>query len=252
MRHAMDPDHVVAVATIVSRERSLWSAGLIGGMWGVGHTVTVAVVGGAIIVFDVVIPPRVGLAMEFAVALMLILLGALNLAAMVRKTGGATTPAEDAALHAHHHSHRDYVHEHPHGHEPGSHGHRASQTPLARLDALFGRLGLYRTARPLVVGVVHGLAGSAAVALLVLATIKDPRWAIAYLLLFGVGTIVGMMVVTAAISIPFAYAEGRFVKVHQHLRLATSLLSIAFGLFLAYEIGIVDGLLGANPQWSPK
>ena len=74
MRHAMDPDHVVAVATIVSRERTLWSAGLIGGLWGIGHTVTVTVVGGAIILFEVVIPPRLGLAMEFAVALMLILL----------------------------------------------------------------------------------------------------------------------------------------------------------------------------------
>ena len=253
MRHAMDPDHVVAVATIVSRERSLWSAGLIGGLWGIGHTVTVALVGGAIILFDVVIPPRLGLAMEFAVALMLILLGTLNLAGMVRKADGARAPSEDdARLHAHHHSHHDYVHEHPHGHEPGAHGHRASQTPLARLDAMFGRLGGYRVVRPVVVGVVHGLAGSAAVALLVLATIRDPRWAVAYLLLFGAGTIVGMMFVTAAISLPFAYAEGRFVRAHRHLRVATSLLSIAFGLFLAYEIGIVDGLLGANPRWSPK
>jgi len=253
MRHAMDPDHVVAVATIVSRERTLWGAGLIGGLWGIGHTVTVAVVGGVIILFDVVIPPRVGLAMEFAVALMLILLGTLNLAGMVRKTDGAGASGEhDANIHAHHHNHQGYVHEHAHGHEPGSHGHKASETPLARLDAMFGRLGAYRTVRPLVVGVVHGLAGSAAVALLVLATIRDPRWAVLYLLLFGVGTIVGMMLVTAAISVPFAYAEGRFVRAHRHLRVATSVLSIAFGLFLAYEIGIVDGLLGANPRWSPK
>jgi len=253
MRHAMDPDHVVAVATIVSRERTLWSAGLIGGLWGIGHTVTVTVVGGAIILFEVVIPPRLGLAMEFAVALMLILLGILNLAGMVRKTSGPSASGEgDASLHAHHHSHQGYVHEHPHGHDPGAHGHKASETPLARLDSMFGRLGVYRTARPIVVGVVHGLAGSAAVALLVLATIRDPRWAVLYLLLFGAGTIVGMMLITAAISLPFAYAQGRFVRWHRHLRVATSLVSILFGLFLAYEIGIVDGLLGANPRWAPK
>ena len=73
-----------------------------------------------------------------------------------------------------------------------------------------------------------------------------------YLLLFGAGTIVGMMLITAAISLPFAYAQGRFVRWHRHLRVATSLVSILFGLFLAYEIGIVDGLLGANPRWAPK
>jgi high-affinity nickel-transport protein len=250
MRHAMDADHVVAVTTIVSRERTLWSAGLIGGLWGLGHTVTVAIVGGAIILFDVVIPPRVGLAMEFLVALMLILLGTVNLAGMVRKTGGPDGQA--ANVHAHPHNHQGYVHEHAHGHDAGAHGHKASETPLARVDAMFGRLGAYRTVRPIVVGVVHGLAGSAAVALLVLASIRDPRWAVLYLLLFGVGTIIGMMIITAAISLPFAYAEGRFIRAHRHLRVATSLLSIVFGLVLAYQIGIVNGLLGANPQWSPK
>ena len=106
--------------------------------------------------------------------------------------------------------------------------------------------------RPLVVGLVHGLAGSAAVALLVLATIRDPLWAVAYLLLFGVGTIVGMMLITAAIGLPFVYTARRFVRLHRYLGVASGLLSLGLGLFLAYQIGLGDGLFSGTPRWTPK
>ena len=249
MRHATDPDHVIAVATIVTKERSPWSAALIGSLWGVGHTITIALVGGAIILFDVVIPPRVGLAMEFSVALMLIALGVLSLTGQLQRvSSGLGRSAEE--VHAHPHSHEDYVHDHAHGHEPGSHGHEG--TPLSWMDRLFGRLGVYQVVRPIVVGLVHGLAGSAAVALLVLATIRDPLWAIGYLLLFGGGTIAGMMLITALISLPFAYTASRLARAHRYLGVATGLLSIGLGLFLAYEIGIGNGLFTGNPQWTPK
>lgn len=252
MRHALDPDHVIAVATIVTRERSPWAAAIIGSLWGVGHTVTIAIVGSAIIIFDVVIPPRVGLAMEFAVAVMLIALGVLSLTGVLRRVTAAVTPgpAAEPEHHAHPHSHEDYVHDHPHGHGPGAHGHES--TPLSRLDRLFGRMGAYQIARPIVVGLVHGLAGSAAVALLVLATIHQPLWAIGYLLLFGIGTIVGMMAITALIGLPFAYTASRLARAHRYLGVATGLLSIGLGLFLAYDIGVGDGLFSADPQWTPK
>ena len=250
MRHAMDPDHVIAISTIVTRQRSAWGAALIGSLWGVGHTVTITLVGGAIILFGVVIPPRLGLAMEFSVALMLILLGTLSLAGVTQRVTAMLTTGR--RVHAHPHSHSDYVHTHPHGHEPGAHGHMESATPLSRLDRLFGSLGVYQALRPLVVGLIHGLAGSAAVALLVLAAIRDPLWAIAYLLLFGVGTVAGMMLITAAIGLPFAYAADRFVKVHRYLGVASGVLSLGFGLFLAYQIGVGDGLFTSNPQWTPK
>lgn len=253
MRHAMDPDHVIAVSTIVSGQRSVRSAALIGSLWGIGHTVTIALVGGLIIVFDLVIPPRLGLAMEFSVALMLVLLGVLNLAGPLRRATRTLTPApaSGAGIHVHPHGHGDYVHVHPHGHEPGSHGHAENRTPLSQLDRVFGKLGVYQAMRPLVVGLVHGLAGSAAVALLVLATIRDPVWAIAYLLLFGAGTIAGMMLITAAIGLPLAYT-GRSAVVHRYLGVASGLLSLAFGLFLAYQIGLVDGLFTGNPNWTPR
>src|SRR6201987_5707488 len=84
MRHATDPDHVIAVTTIVSRQRNIKNAATIGVLWGVGHTITIFVVGAAIILFGLVIPPRVGLAMELSVGLMLILLGILNLSGIMR------------------------------------------------------------------------------------------------------------------------------------------------------------------------
>jgi high-affinity nickel-transport protein len=250
MRHATDPDHIVAVATIVSRQQSIRGAALIGSLWGIGHTATIMLVGAAIIVFDLAIPPRVGLTMEFGVALMLIALGIVNVAAPWRRAPGAPAPA--AGVHSHAHPHDDYIHRHAHGHVPGSHGHAPDQTPLSRLDRALGKLGVYQTMRPLVVGLVHGLAGSAAVALLVLATIRDPWWALLYLLLFGAGTIAGMMLATAVIVVPFAYTAGRFATVNRYLGVASGLLSLGIGLFLAYEIGLVDGLFTANPQWTPR
>jgi len=106
--------------------------------------------------------------------------------------------------------------------------------------------------RPLVVGLVHGLAGSAAVALLVLTTIRNPKWAVVYLLVFGIGTIAGMMLITGAMVLPFAYANKRFSRLNRGLRIASGLISVAFGLFLVYEIGFVNGLFTSHPQWTPR
>jgi high-affinity nickel-transport protein len=254
MRHATDADHVIAVTTIVSRQRSVWLAALIGGAWGVGHTLTIVATGGAIILFGIVIPPRVGLSMEFSVAVMLILLGVLTLTGILQtfRAGPGDDGHGDRLSHSHPHVHGDYVHTHRHGHEPDDHGHTEDETPQARLDRMFGRLGLYQALRPLIVGVIHGLAGSAAVALLVLATIRDPVWALAYLLVFGVGTVAGMMLITTAIALPFAYTAARFAGLNRHLGVASGLLSLGFGLFLAYQIGIVDGLFTADPRWTPE
>src|SRR5215468_119886 len=159
MRHATDADHVVAIATIVSRARGLAGSALIGVAWGVGHTVMVMVVGAAIIVFGVVIPPRLGLSMEFAVGIMLVILGILTLTGMGRAVGAAASQAGVAGhatdLHDHLHAHGDYVHRHPHGHGAGAHGHAEERTSLARLDRSLGRIALYQWLRPFAVGLVH-------------------------------------------------------------------------------------------------
>jgi high-affinity nickel-transport protein len=252
MRHATDADHVIAVTTIVSRQRSMWAAAWTGVLWGIGHTLTILAVGSAIVLFGLVIPPRVGLGMEFSVAIMLILLGVLTLTGVTRRIEEASEARAHGGRHAHPHAHGDYVHSHVHGHAPEAHGHPEEATPQARLDRLLGPSGAYRVLRPLVVGLVHGLAGSAAVALLVLAAIPHPWWATGYLLVFGAGTIAGMMLVTLAVALPFTLTAGRFAWLNRHLGTASGVLSLGFGLWMAYQIGVVDGLFGAVPRWSPE
>jgi ABC-type nickel/cobalt efflux system permease component RcnA len=250
MRHATDPDHVIAVTTIVSRQRSIRHAALIGVLWGFGHTITILAVGSAIILFGIVIPPRLGLTMELSVGLMLILLGILNLSGIMRWITERVTPLQ-FERHTHPHGHGDYIHSHPHGHDPEKHGHAEDATPVGWMDRVFGKLGLYQVVRPLVVGVVHGLAGSAAVALLVLTTIRVPSWAILYLLVFGIGTVAGMMLITAAIAVPFAYSNSRFVRLNRALGLVSGLVSLVFGLFIVYQMGFINGLFTHNPIWVP-
>ena len=249
MRHATDADHVVAIATIVSRERTLRSSVLIGAAWGVGHTITVMAVGIAIIAGGVIIPPRLGLSMEFAVGIMLVLLGVLTLTGV----GRAFRAGHDPRLHDHVHAHGDYVHRHPHGHVPEDHGHAGDRTPLARLDrSWLGSLPPYLWLRPLVVGLVHGLAGSAAIALMVLAIVRDPGLAIGYLLLFGIGTVGGMMLITILLAAPFTLTSINLPRINWQLGVASGLISFVFGLFLVYGIGFADGgLFTANPMWEP-
>lgn len=229
MRHATDPDHVIAVSTIVSRERSIYKAGLIGILWGVGHTITILAVGAAIILFGLAVPVRVGLAMELSVGLMLVLLGVLNLTGALQRI----TARFSGKLLV----------------ESGEHSHGTGGS-LSGTEGLSG-LGWFHTLRPLAIGIVHGLAGSAAVALLVLGTIRDPRWAVGYLLVFGVGTIAGMMIITSAIAFPFFFAGYRFAGLNRGLITASGLLSLCFGLFISYQIGFVDGLFTSHPTWIP-
>src|SRR5438552_12756237 len=133
MRHATDTDHVIAVTTIVSRQRSFRQAVFIGLLWGLGHTITIFVVGSAIILFGLVIPPRIGLSMELSVGLMLILLGILNLSGLTRWVT-KTFKSSPRAQHTHSHGHGDYIHSHTHGHTPGKKGHFEDATTVSWVD----------------------------------------------------------------------------------------------------------------------
>ena len=199
MRHATDADHVVAVTTIVSAQPSLRRAAAVGAMWGIGHSITILLVGGALVVFRLAIPARLGLAMEFGVAVMLIVLGVANLSGRVTRADGHT--------------------------------------------------GL--PTRPLVVGFIHGLAGSAFVALLVVAAVPSALIGLLYLALFGLGTVGGMMLITAAIAAPSALTARRFGNAQRYLRVASGVASVAFGLFLAKQ-GIANGLFSSAPEWTPR
>lgn len=200
VRHAVDPDHVVAVSTIATRTPSLGRAAGIGALWGLGHTLTIIAVGGALVLFRFTISPRVGLALELAVAIMLILLGFQNLA-NARKEN----PPEPSA------------------------------------------------SRPLLVGMVHGMAGSAAVGLLLLATVSNAWLSLAYLALFGIGTVAGMILVTAMIALPASVAMARVRNARRWLTLASGVASVVLGVLLASELTDREhGLLSANPAWTPR
>ena len=262
MRHATDPDHVIAVSTIVSRERSIAKAGLIGILWGCGHTLTLVAVGAAIILFGLAIPARLGLTMEFSVGLMLILLGVLNLTGAMKWISDKFSPTHPRVNgeHAHIHEHGTHMHFHWHSHAQAEDHHGECLTPprwfvqseAKGLHGPFEHLGLFHVLRPLLVGLVHGLAGSAAVALLVLSTIRDPKWAVLYLLIFGVGTIAGMMLITAVIAMPFTFSQTRFTRLNRSLSMASGLISLCFGLFIVYQMGFVNGLFTQNPTWVPR
>ena len=245
MRHATDPDHVIAVSTIVSKQRGVGRAGLIGVIWGLGHTFTIFVVGAAIILFKVAIPARLGLAMELSVGLMLILLGFLNLTGvlqrvMARMLSGSVEGSASGVIR----SSPSYPAEAAPSESASDESAAVVRTPVA--------MGLFTILRPLVVGIVHGLAGSAAVALLVMTTIQDPWWEIGYLLVFGLGTVIGMMLITALIALPFVYTARKLSWWNRGMAIASGVLSLGFGVFLSYRIGIVDGLFNAHPHWTPQ
>jgi high-affinity nickel-transport protein len=172
--------------------------------------------GGAIVLFKVVVPVHVALGLELAVAAMLVALGLANLAAprLPQVTAAGTTPSA------------------------------AAWSPLART-------GSVANIRPLFVGVVHGLAGSAAIALLVLSTIGDSRWALGYLAIFGAGTITGMALLTTAMALPMAYASSAFTRLNRSLARATGLASIALGVVIAWQLLFQHGLLSSTPRWVP-
>jgi len=255
MRHATDADHVVAIATIVSRERRVAGSALIGAAWGVGHTVTVMVVGAAIIVFGVVIPPRLEMSVEFAVGIMLVLLGLITLSGMKRAAHGhrGVPRIRGADVHDHRHARGNYLHRRPHRRGPGAHVYPDEDTPLLRFDrGRLGRISVYDWLRPFVVGLVHGLAGSAAVTLMILSIIREPVAALWYLLLFGLGTVFGMMLITLILSAPFTFTAINLPKVNWQLRVASGLVSFSFGLVLIYGVGFADGgLFTEAPIWKP-
>jgi sulfite exporter TauE/SafE len=209
LRHATDADHLAAVSTIVSEKKDLFTASLVGGLWGVGHTLSLFAVGLVVILFKLQISESVEARLEAAVGVMLVILG-LN---ALRKIFQAKK------IHVHTHEHDGHTHTHIHSHQL-----EVSEESHHRFSP-----------RSILIGMVHGLAGSAGLMFLILPTIESPVVALAYILIFGIGSIGGMMAMSFVIGLPFHLTEGRLTFVNRGIRLAAGLFSLALGGYIVYE-----------------
>lgn len=211
LRHAFEPDHLAAVSTLATRQGRLWSAARLGLAWGVGHTAAVGVVAFGVVGLGVSLPERLWPAAELAVALLLVLLGATVVWRYTRGRWHIHAHAHDGTRHFHLHSHAAGV-THDHAHAAGD---------------LHRSLGF---------GLLHGLAGSAAVIVLLVAAAPTGALRVAYVLAFGVGTIVGMLVVSGALGMLIRAATGRRERWAAWLHVGSAAASIAAGCVLAFDV----------------
>ena len=224
LKHATEVDHVVAVSTIVSQQRKLWRSTLVGAMWGAGHTVSLLITGVIVLSLRIAIPQRVSNWLEFGVALMIIGLGAVALWRSLLKRND---------VHVHEHSHDGVSHVHVHFHE--SQTRHAEKRPHSHVVSSVGL-------KPLLIGAMHGLAGSGALTLLVLTQIQSAWVGFFYLAVFGLGSILGMILMSGLVGLPFALTARNVGRVHRHLQTSAASLSIAFGVWYAYDRAFASGL----------
>lgn len=217
LQHALEADHLAAVASLSTRTGGLRGAVRQGAAWGMGHTLTLLTFGGMMLLVDQALPPWAAHALEFAVGLMLVLLGADVLRRAWRQR-----------VHFHAHSHGEKRHFHAHSHSRGiDHGvdpHRHRHSPRLPLRALL-------------VGMVHGLAGTAALLVLALGSVESVGQGFAYILVFGLGSIIGMSALAAVISLPLRWSARRLTWAHNGLTLAFGLLSVSLGALIAERSG---------------
>lgn len=225
LKHATEVDHIVAVSAIVSEHKKLARAAIVGALWGAGHTASLIVVGTIVFTLKIAIPERVAGWLEFAVALMIIGLGVI---AIRRALSGRSD------FHLHRHGHGFFSHSHIHFHET-----ETQATSVGNHTHEVVRLGI----KPTLVGAMHGLAGSAALTLLVLTQINSPLLGLIYLAVFGVGSILGMLLMSGLVGLPFVLSSRKLSGVHYQLQMLAGLLSVVFGFWYAYGTGILNSLI---------
>lgn len=224
MRHAVETDHVAAVASLATRSRSIGDTIYQGAAWGLGHTLTLFLFGSVVLVLDLVMPERMAQILEFMVGVMLVGLGFDVMRRLVREK-----------IHFHLHRHRGgevHFHAHSHAgeesHDPRRHVHDHPEGfPL----------------RALFVGLMHGMAGSAALILLTLQTVQSPLVGLVYIALFGVGSMLGMALLSIVIAIPLRYSARGLTWLHNGLQAVIGLATIGIGTMLIYRIGWAEHLL---------
>jgi ABC-type nickel/cobalt efflux system permease component RcnA len=222
LKHATEADHLVAISTIVSERRSIWQSAAVGALWGLGHTASLLVAGFFVIALGIAIPERVANLLELVVALMIVFLGTRLLYMLFRAR---------RAIHVHAHTHDGKPHIHLHFHDK----HNAHAVELTHNHAHNGLSGW----RPVFVGIVHGLAGSAALTLLVLSEVVRNGTAtlgFVYLLVFGVGSIGGMLLMSGLIGLPITLGIRFFQRTLLPLRLLAGVLSTSFGVLYGFKV----------------
>jgi len=220
LKHATEVDHVVAVSTIASQQRNVLRSALVGVLWGAGHTASLLIVGVIVLSLRIAIPKSVSHWLEFCVALMIVGLGATALWRALRKRSD---------LHVHEHSHEGVSHVHIHFHES-----ETRHKPERKHSHAVSIVGI----KPVLIGMMHGLAGSGALTLLVLTQIDSAWVGFLYLAIFGFGSIVGMLLMSGLIGLPFALTSRTVSSLHQRMQMAAGIVSIAFGLWYAYRTAL--------------
>jgi ABC-type nickel/cobalt efflux system permease component RcnA len=216
IKHAIEPDHVIAVSTIASQSKKLWRSSLAGVFWGIGHTATLFIVGLILILMKGEMPEKWAMSLEFLVGIMLVYLGVTSILSF--KNIHTHEHEHDGELHKHFHSHKhDSEHEHKHQHKDVSY------------------------IKSMLVGLVHGLAGSAAMVLLTMSTVESVWEGAVYILVFGAGTVVGMLLFTTFIGIPFVLSANK-TSVNIKLTQITGGISTIFGIYYMYNLGVTEGL----------
>ena len=216
IKHAIEPDHVIAVSTIASQSKKLFRSSLAGVFWGIGHTATLFIIGIILILMKGEMPEKWAMSLEFLVGIMLVYLG-------------ASTILSFKNIHVHQHGHDEDLHKHVHSHKhSGKHEHNHQNKNVSYLKSLM-------------IGFVHGLAGSGAMVLLTMSTVKSVWEAAIYILIFGVGTILGMLFFTTIIGIPFVLSAKKLSLNNTFTRI-TGVISISFGIFYMYNLGVTEGL----------
>lgn len=212
LRHALDADHVAAVASLASRKATLRDTLRVSGAWGIGHAATLLVFGGALVLVGTTLPESVARVLEAAVGVMLVVLGVGVLRRLRHRKIHFHAHAHDGAPtpHVHLHAHGRAGHAHPHAHDH-AHG------------------------RALLVGCVHGLAGTAGLVLLAVPAMQSGAGALLYLAVFGAGTVAGMMLFAAAISVPLRFGAQRMRRTTLALQLALGLLNVGLGVWIAAD-----------------
>ena len=201
-KHALDADHIVAVSTIVSRTKSLKKSSIFGALWGAGHTTTLFLSGLLILILKISIPTKIALFFEGFIGVVLVFMG-LDVLKNLRQ--------QDSHEHIHSHNSINHIHKHD---QFGLHHHHK---------------------RSFIIGMIHGLAGSATLMLLVLATVKSTIQGLLFILIFGIGSTVGMFLTSAVIGLPFVLTT-KFKKINKIVKLLAGIISILLGITIVLEI----------------